>query len=56
MRTTLRTGIGVIAIAMLTGASLVADVRSQEKMRMQFGGALGRMVSMFGGQSRQGRA
>jgi hypothetical protein len=51
MRTTLRTGIGAIAIAMLTGASLVADVRSQEKMRMQFGGALGRMVSMFGGKA-----
>ena len=51
MRTTLRTGIGVMAIAMLTGASLFADVRSQEKMRMQFGGALGRMVGMFGGKA-----
>ncbi len=51
MRTTLKAGIGVLAIAMLTGASLTADVRSQEKTRMQLGGALGRMASMFGGKA-----
>jgi hypothetical protein len=51
MRTTLKAGIGVLAIAMLTGASLTADVRSQEKTRMQLGGALGRMASTFGGKA-----
>ena len=51
MRTTLKTGIGVMAIAALTTAPLLADVRSQEKMRMQFGGALGRMAIMFGGKT-----
>lgn len=51
MRTTLKAGIGVLAIAMLTGASLTADVRSQEKTRIQLGGALGRMASMFGGKA-----
>ena len=40
MRTTLKTGIGVVALVAFTGASLLADVRSQEKTRMEFGGAL----------------
>jgi hypothetical protein len=51
MRTTLRTGIAVMALAAIAGASLTADVRSQEKSRVQLGGALGRMASMFGGKA-----
>ena len=51
MRTTLRTGIAVMALAAFAGASLTADVRSQEKSRVQLGGALGRMASMFGGKA-----
>ena len=51
MRTTLKTGIGVVALVAFTGASLLADVRSQEKTRMEFGGALGRMAAMFGGKA-----
>jgi hypothetical protein len=51
MRTTLRTGIAVVALGAIAGASLTADVRSQEKSRVQLGGALGRMASMFGGKA-----
>jgi hypothetical protein len=51
MQTTLRTGIAVMALAAIAGASLTADVRSQEKSRVQLGGALGRMASMFGGKA-----
>jgi hypothetical protein len=51
MRTTLRAGIGVIALTALAAAPLIADVRSQEKTRLQFGGALGRMASMLGGKA-----
>jgi hypothetical protein len=51
MRTTLKSGLGVMAIAVLAGASVTADVRSQEKTRVQFGGALGRMAAMFGGKA-----
>lgn len=51
MRTTLKTGLGVMAIAMLAGASVAGDVRSQEKTRVQLGGALGRMAGMFAGKA-----
>jgi hypothetical protein len=51
MRTTLKTGIGVLALVVLTDVPLLADVRSLEKTRMQFGGALGRVASMFGGKA-----
>src|SRR4029450_5864740 len=40
-----------MALAAIAGASLTADVRSQEKSRVQLGGALGRMASMFGGKA-----
>jgi hypothetical protein len=50
MRTSFKTGIGVILLALAT-APLTADVRSQEKTRVQFGGALGRMAGMFGGKA-----
>jgi hypothetical protein len=41
----------VFALAAVAGGTRTADVRSQEKTRMQFGGALGRMVNMFGGKA-----
>ena len=40
--------IGVIALAPL---SLRADVRSDQKTKVEFGGMLGRMFNLFGGKS-----
>src|SRR4029450_3423281 len=40
-----------MALAAIAGASLTADVRSQEKSRVQLGGARGRMASMVGGKA-----
>jgi hypothetical protein len=50
MRTSFKTGIGVIMLALAT-TPLTADVRSQERTRVQFGGALGKMAAMFSGKA-----
>jgi len=39
------------AVAVASGTSLRADVQTQQKTHVQFTGALGRMVSMFGGKA-----
>ena len=51
MRSTfIRSAIVLVAVA-LGGAVLVADVRTEQKTHASFGGALGRMVNMFGGKA-----
>ena len=39
------------AVALASGTSLRADVQTQQKTHVQFAGALGRMVNMFGGKA-----
>ena len=39
------------AVAVASGTSLRADVQTQQKTHVQFAGALGRMVNMFGGKA-----
>jgi hypothetical protein len=51
MRSTfIRSAIVLVAVT-LGGAVLVADVRTEQKTHASFGGALGRMVNMFGGKA-----
>jgi hypothetical protein len=41
----------VIALGFLSGASLRADVKTQDRSQVKFEGMLGRMVNMFGGKA-----
>lgn len=47
--------VGVIACALLVGSSsLSADVRSDQRVKFQLGGALGKMINMFSKGARDG--
>jgi hypothetical protein len=46
-----RTGAVAIVLALVAGATLGADVKSEEKSVMKFEGMLGRMMGMFGGKA-----
>jgi hypothetical protein len=41
----------VVLSVLALGASLSADVRSDQRVRFQFGGALGKIVNVFGGKT-----
>ena len=43
--------VAVLALLMLSTGSVLADVRADEKTRVEFAGALGRMVNLFGGKA-----
>jgi hypothetical protein len=43
--------IAVLALLALSTSSLLADVRADEKTRVEFAGALGRMMNIFGGKA-----
>ncbi len=47
----IRTAGLIIAGVALAGITLTADVRTEEKTHVSFGGALGKMVNLFGGRS-----
>jgi hypothetical protein len=47
----IRTLAVLAAVAAASGSPLRADVQTQEKTHVQFAGALGRMVNMFGGRA-----
>ena len=49
-RTPLAAALTVLAVA-LSSYSLNADVRTDEKTRVEFGGALGRVMNIFGGKA-----
>jgi len=51
MRSTFIPSAIVLVAVALGGAVLVADVRTEQKTHASFGGALGRMVNMFGGKA-----
>ena len=51
MRSRIHTLAVLAAVAAASGVSLRADVQTQEKTHVQFAGALGRMVNMFGGKA-----
>lgn len=44
-----RSAAAALAATLLLPAAVHADVKTQEKSRVQFGGALGRIMNMFGG-------
>lgn len=46
---TRRIAAAAVAAALLLPAAVHADVKTQERTRLQFGGALGRVMNMFGG-------
>src|SRR5262245_640192 len=47
-----RTAVVVAAIVLVTGSVAVrADVRADEKTKLEFAGLMGRMMNMFGGKA-----
>ena len=51
MRTSITTVSGIVAIVAVTASPCAADVRTEEKSQVQFGGALGKVASFFGGKA-----
>lgn len=51
MRSSIQTMAVLAAVAAASGTSLRADVQTQEKTHVQFAGALGHVVNMFGGKA-----
>ena len=50
--TRLRCALALVLAALVCSThALLADVRTDQKTRMEFGGMLGRIVNVFGGKS-----
>jgi hypothetical protein len=51
MRTSITTVSGIVAIVAVAAWPCAADVRTEEKSQVKFGGALGKVASLFGGKA-----